>query len=112
VLRRIFGPKKDEVTESWENCIMRCSIICTPHQLLLGIVSYACKMLVGLHEGKRPLGRPSRRWEENFEMDFKKLGWKGVNWIQLAQDRARWRAAVNMAIKLRVPYKAKNFMAN
>jgi len=56
---------------------------------------------VGKHEGKRPLGRPIRRWEDNIKMDLEEVGCEGVDWIELAQDRDRWRAVVNAVIKLR-----------
>jgi hypothetical protein len=54
-------------------------------------------------EGKRPLGRPSRRWEDNIKMDLREIGIDGANWIRLAQDRVQWRAFVNTVMKLRVP---------
>jgi hypothetical protein len=58
--------------------------------------------LVGKPEGKRPLGRPRRRWEDAIKMDLREIGWAGVEWIQLAQDRYRWRAVVNAVMNLRV----------
>jgi hypothetical protein len=54
-------------------------------------------------EGKRPLGRPSRRWEDNIRMDLKEIGMENVDWIHLAHDRDRWRALVNKVMNLRVP---------
>jgi hypothetical protein len=60
------------------------------------------RVLVGKPEGKRPLGRPWRRWEEGIKMDLGEIGWGGVEWIQLAQDRDRWRAVVNAVMNLRV----------
>jgi hypothetical protein len=62
----------------------------------------AYKILVGRPEGSIPLGRPRRRWEENIKMDFQEAGW-GMDWIELAQDRDRWRALVNVVMNLRVP---------
>jgi hypothetical protein len=59
--------------------------------------------LVGRPEGKRPLERPRRSWEENIKMDLREIGIDGANWIQLAQDRVQRRAFVNMVINLRVP---------
>jgi hypothetical protein len=50
---------------------------------------------VGNSEGKRPLGRPRRRWVDNIEMDLREIGWVGMDWIYLAQDRDQWRALVN-----------------
>jgi len=58
---------------------------------------------VGNPEGKRPLGRPRNRWEDNIKMALQGLGFGGVDWIKLAQDRDRWRALVNAVINLRVP---------
>jgi hypothetical protein len=61
------------------------------------------KVLVGRPEGKRPLGRPRRKWEDNIKMDHREIGIDGANWIQLAQDRVPWRAFVNTVMNLRVP---------
>ena len=60
-------------------------------------------MLVGKPEGKRPLGRPRRRWEDNIKMDFQEVGCEGMDWIELTQDRDRWRALVTGVMNLRVP---------
>jgi hypothetical protein len=59
-------------------------------------------VLVGRPEGKRPLGRPRRRWEDNIKMDLRETGVDVANWIRLAQDRVQWRAFVNTAMNLRV----------
>jgi hypothetical protein len=61
------------------------------------------RVLVGRPEGRRPLGRPPRRWEDNIKIDLREIGIVGANWIQLPQDRVRWRAFVNMVINLRDP---------
>jgi hypothetical protein len=61
------------------------------------------RVLVGKPEGKRPLGRPRRRWEENIKMDLQKVGCRVMDWIELAQDRDRWRALANAAMNFRVP---------
>jgi hypothetical protein len=58
------------------------------------------RVLVGKPEGKRPLGRPRRRWEDNIKMDLQEVEW---DWIHVVQDRDRWRALVNAAMNLRVP---------
>jgi hypothetical protein len=59
--------------------------------------------LVGSSEGKRPLRRPRRRWEDNIKLDLRDIGIDGANWIQLAQDRVQWWAFVNTVMILRVP---------
>ena len=59
--------------------------------------------LVGKPEGKRPLGRPRRRWEDNIKMDLQEVGYGGMDWIKLAQDRDRWRTLVSAVMNLRVP---------
>ena len=61
------------------------------------------RVLVGKPEGKRPLGRPRRRWEDNIKMDLQELGCGGMDWIGLVQDRNRWRALVNAVMNLRIP---------
>jgi hypothetical protein len=64
---------------------------------------------VGKPEGKRPLGRPRRRWVDNIKMDLREIGWDGVDWIELAQDRDQWRALVNTVMNLKVPYNCWEF---
>jgi hypothetical protein len=61
------------------------------------------RVLVGRPDGKRPLGRPRRRWEDNIKMDLREIGIDGANWIQLAQERVPWRAFVSTAMNFRVP---------
>jgi hypothetical protein len=63
----------------------------------------AYRILVGKPNGKRPLGRPRRRWVDNSEMDFREVGSDGMDWIDLAQDRDKWRALVNTVLNLMVP---------
>jgi hypothetical protein len=114
VLRRIFGPKRDEVTGEWRKLprdlysspsIIR--IIKSRRMRWAGHVARmrekrnACRLLVGKPEGKRPLGRPKRRWVDNIRMDLGEVGWGDVDWIGLAQDR--WRALVNSVLNLRDP---------
>ena len=60
------------------------------------------RVLVGKPEGKRPLGRPRRRWEDNIKTYLQEVGCRGMDWIDLAQDRDSWRALVNAVMKLRV----------
>ena len=63
----------------------------------------AYKMLTGKPTGKRPLGRPKRRWEDNIRMDLEEIGFNAGNWVDSAQDRNYWRALVNGVLNLRVP---------
>jgi hypothetical protein len=63
----------------------------------------AYRILVGNPEGKRPLGRPGRRWVGNIKMDLREIGWDGMDWIYLAEERDQWRALVNAVMNLRVP---------
>ena len=77
----------------------------TGHVARVGERKGVYKVLVGKHEGKRPLGRPRRRWEDNIRMDLQEVGCGSMDWIELAQDRDRWRELVNSVIRvnLRVP---------
>jgi hypothetical protein len=63
----------------------------------------AYRILVGKPEEKGPLGRPRRSWEGNIKMDLREIGWSGMDWIDLAQDRYQWRALVNTVKNFRVP---------
>jgi hypothetical protein len=120
VLRRIFGPKRDEVTGGWRKLhneelhglysspsiirvIKARRMRWAGHVACMGEVRGAYKILVGRPEGRRPLGSLRRRWEDNIKMDLRKVGFGDVDWIRLAQDRDRWRALVNTVIILRVP---------
>ena len=73
------------------------------HVALVGERRGVYKVLVGKPEGKRPLGRLRRRWEDNIQKDFKEVGCTGMDWIELAQDRDRWWTIVNAVMNLRVP---------
>jgi hypothetical protein len=119
VLRRIFGPKRDEVTGEWrklhneelhilyssQNIIRQIKsrrMKWAGHVARMGEEKNVYRVLMGKPEGKRPLGRPRRRWEDVIRMDLKDNGWGSVYWILLAQDRDRWRAVVNTVMNLRV----------
>jgi hypothetical protein len=67
-------------------------------------------VLVGKPKGKEPLGRPRRKWEDNIEMYLQEVGLEGLDWIDLAQGRNRWRYLVNTLLNLLAPYNTKNFL--
>jgi hypothetical protein len=67
---------------------------------------------VGKPEGKRPLGRPRRRWVDNIKMDIRDTGWDGMDWIALAQDRDQWRALVNTVMNLQIPKNDGKFLSS
>jgi len=69
------------------------------------------RVLVGKPEGKRPLGRPRHRWEDNIKMDLREVGGVG-DWMELAQDRDRWRALVNTVMNFQVPESAENSLTS
>ena len=73
------------------------------HVVHMGEERGAYRVLVGKPEGKKPLGRPRRRWVNNIRMDLQELGYGSVDWIELAQDRNRWRTLVSAVMNLRVP---------
>jgi hypothetical protein len=73
------------------------------HVARMGEGRVAYRILVGRPEGKRPLGRPRRRWEDNIKMDLEDVGWDDVAWIDIAQDKDRWRALVSAVMNLLVP---------
>jgi hypothetical protein len=69
----------------------------------MGAKRNAYIILTGKLKGKRPLGRPRHRWVDNIKVDLGELGWDGIDWIDLAEDKDQWRALVNTVIKVRVP---------
>ena len=119
VLRRVFGPKRDEVTgerrklhkEELRDLYSLPNIVrvvklrrmrWAGHVVCMGEGRGVHRVLVGKPEGKRPLGRPRHRWEDNIKMDLQEVG-GGGDWMELAQDRDGWRALVNAVMNLRVP---------
>ena len=120
VLRRVFGPKRDEVAGEWRKLhseelidlyslpnIVRVvksrRMKWVGHVALMGQGRGMHRVLVGKPETKRPLGRPRHRWEDNIKMDLKEVGRGCGDWMELAQDRDRWRALVSTLMNLRVP---------
>ena len=120
VLREIFGPKRDDVTREWRKLhneelnglypspniarvIKSKRMRWAGHVARMGQRRGVYRGLVGKPEGKRPFGRPRRRWEDNIKMDLQKLECGGMDWIELAQDRERLRELVNALMNLRVP---------
>jgi hypothetical protein len=119
VLRRVFGPKGDEVTGEWRklhNEELR-DLYSSPsiirmikprrkrwagHVARMAEKRNEYRLLVGKPEGKRRLGRPRRRWVDSIRMELGEAGWGDMGWIGLAQDRNRWRALVNSVLNLRV----------
>jgi hypothetical protein len=112
VLRRIFGPRRDEVIGVWRKLHNEeLHILYSSPSIIRQIKSRRMrwavhvahmreernvyKGLMGEPEGKRPLGRPRRRWEDGIRMDLREIGLGSVDWIHLAQDRNRWQAVVN-----------------
>jgi len=73
------------------------------HGALMGERRGVYRVLVGKPERKRPLGKPRHRWKNNVKEDLQDVGYRGMNWIELAQDRDRWRALVNAVMNHRVP---------
>jgi hypothetical protein len=115
LLRRIFGPKRDEVTGEWRKLhseelqiLYSSPNIKSMRMRWAGCVARmgeernVYRVLMGKPEGKRPLGRPRRRWGDGIRMDLREIGWGSVDWIQLAQDRDWSWAFVNTLMNLRV----------
>jgi len=119
-LRIVFGPKRDEVTEEWRKLhneelrdlyslpnIVRVvksrRVRWAGHVARMGQGRGVHSVMVGKPEGKRPLGRLRRRWEDNIKMDIQEVGGCCGDWMELAQDRDRWRALVSTVMNLQVP---------
>jgi hypothetical protein len=119
VLRRIFGPKRDDVTGEWRKLhneelhtlysspniirqIKAMGMRWAGHVACMGEERRVYRVLMGKPDGKRPLERPRHRWEDGIRMDLKEISWGVYKFIQLAQDRDRRQALVNMVMNLRV----------
>ena len=120
VERRIFGHRRDEVTGEWRRLHNKelNDLYSSPnivrviksrrtrwagHVARMGEERGVYRVLVGKPEGKRPLGRPRRRWVDNIRTDLQEVGCEYMDWIGLAQDRDRWRTLVSAVMNLRVP---------
>jgi hypothetical protein len=118
VLRRIFGLKRVEVMGYWRklhneelhnlyssiNRLINTRMMrWVGHVAQMGEKRNAYRILVGKPEGKRPPGRPRLRWMDNIAIVLIEVGWDGMDWIDLTQDRDQWRALVNMVMNLQVP---------
>ena len=107
---RIFGPKRDENgewrrlhNEELHSSYSSPNIVWAEHVARMEEGRSAFKILTGKPTGKRPLGRPRHRWEDNIRMDLEHIGINVGNWVDSAQDRDYWRAMVTAALNLRVP---------
>ena len=129
VLRRIFGPRRDEVTGEWKRLlneelndlytspnivrvIKSRRIRWAEHVARMGEEKRVYRVLVGKPEGRRPLGRPRGRYVDNIRMDLQEVGCGYMDWTGLAQHRDRRRTLVSAVINLRVPWNAGNFLTS
>ena len=120
IMRRIFGPRRDEVTGEWRRLHSKelidlyssPNIVRVIKSRRMSWVGHVARMseekgmyrvLLGKPEGRRPLGRPRRRWVDNIRMDLQEMGYGYMDWTGLAQDRDRWRTLVSAVVNLRVP---------
>ena len=130
LLRRIFGPRRDEVTGNWRrlhneelnDLYSSPNIVRVIKSRRMRWARHVARMvdergglyrvLVGKSEGRRPLGRPRRRWMDNIMMNLQEVGCGYMDWTGLAQDRDRWRTLVSVVMNLRVPWNAGNFLTS
>ena len=127
MLRRIFGPKRDVVTGEWrklhneelKDLYSSPNIVRVMKSRRMRWAGHVAgmkegrgvhKVLVGKPEGKRPLGRRRRRWDDNIKMDLEEVGRGCGDWMELADDRDRWRALVSTVMNFGVPQNAGNFL--
>jgi len=120
VLRRIFGPRRDEITGKWRRLhneelndlnsspnivrvIKSRRMRWAGHVACMGEEKRMYRVLVEKPEGRRPLGRPRHRWVDNIRLDLQEVGYVYIDWIGLAQDRDRWRRLVSAIMNLWVP---------
>ena len=119
VLRGIFGLKRDEAMGGWRKLhnedlndlyssasivqVIKSRMRWPGHLARMGESRGLYRVLVGKSEGKKPLGRPRHKWEDNIKMDLQEVGCDGMDWIDLAWDRERWWALVSTVMNLRVP---------
>jgi hypothetical protein len=126
VLRK-FGPKREEVAGDWTIIKELHNLYASPdsvrvikssrrrwagYVVLVEEVRNAYKLLVRKPNGKKPLGRPRRRWEDNIRMDLREIVWKFSDWMHLAQDRDQWQTLVYTVMNIRIPSKAGNFLTS
>ena len=119
-MQKIFGPMSDEVTGEWRRLhneelndlysspnivwvIKSRRMRWAGHVARMGEERGLYRVLLGKREGRRPMGRPRRRWVDNIRMDLQEVGYGYMDWIGLAQDRDRWRMLVSAVMNLRVP---------
>jgi hypothetical protein len=129
VLREVFGPKRDKVKGEWRQLHNKelSDHYCSPnivrviksrrmrwvgHVACMEEMGGVCRVVVGKSDGKRPLGIPRRGWLDNIKMDLQEVGCEGMDWIDLAQERDRCRALMNVVMKLRIAQDAGNFLTS
>jgi len=129
VFRRIYGPRREVLTGEWRGLhneelndlysspnivrvIKSRRMRWAGHVARMGEKRRMYRVLVGEPEGRRPLGRPRRRWLDNIRMDLQEVGCGYMDWIGLVQDRDRWRTLVSAVMNIRVPRNAENFLTS